>query len=76
MVLLTIDEAAVRLGTSPRFIRRLVAERRIAYTKVGKFVRLASSDLDGFVAAGRVEADTGRQGARPDGRIGGKATSR
>ena len=75
MVLLTIEEAAVLLGTSPRFIRRLVAERRIAYTKVGKFVRIASADLDGFVAAGRVEADTGGQGARPDGPIGRKATS-
>ncbi len=58
MVLLTIDEAAVRLGTSPRFIRRLVAERRIAYTKVGKFVRIASTDLDSFITAGRVESNS------------------
>ncbi len=59
MVLLTIDEAAVRLGTSPRFIRRLVAERRIPYTKLGKYVRITSTDLDDFVAAGRVEANSG-----------------
>lgn len=55
MTLLTIDQAAERLGTSQRFIRRLVAERRIAYTKVGKFVRIAASDLEEFIAAGRVE---------------------
>lgn len=55
MVLLTIDEAAERLSTTPRFIRRLVAERRIPYSKVGKFVRIASTDLDAFIAAGRVE---------------------
>jgi excisionase family DNA binding protein len=29
--LLTIEQAADRLGTSTRFIRRLIAERRIAY---------------------------------------------
>ncbi len=65
MVLLTIDEAAVRLGTSPRFIRRLVAERRIAYTKIGKFVRIASADLDHLVAAGRVEPHPSRWAVGP-----------
>jgi excisionase family DNA binding protein len=29
--LLTVEEAADRLGTSVRFVRRLIAERRIAY---------------------------------------------
>jgi excisionase family DNA binding protein len=53
--LLTVDEAAERLGTSARFIRRLIAERRIAYTKLGRHVRIAARDLDGFVASGRVE---------------------
>jgi len=37
--LLTVDQAAHALGTSPRFIRRIIAERRIAYVKVGKHVR-------------------------------------
>jgi len=54
MPLLTVDQAAERLGTSPRFIRRLAAERRIAFTKLGKHVRIDSADLDAFVAAGRV----------------------
>jgi excisionase family DNA binding protein len=54
--LLTVDEAAERLGTSTRFIRRLIAERRIAYTKLGRHVRIAGRDLDGFVASGRVES--------------------
>jgi excisionase family DNA binding protein len=53
--LLTVDEAAARLGTSTRFIRRLIAERRIAYTKLGRHVRIAGRDLDAFVASGRVE---------------------
>jgi excisionase family DNA binding protein len=54
MPLLTVDQAAERLGTSPRFIRRLIAERRIAFAKLGKHVRIDSADLDAFVAAGRV----------------------
>ena len=53
--LLTVDEAAERLGTSTRFIRRLIAERRIAYTKLGRHVRIAARDLDAYVASGRVE---------------------
>ena len=54
--LLTVKEAADRLGTAERFIRRLIFERRIPYTKLGRHVRIAASDLDAFIAAGRIEA--------------------
>ncbi len=54
--LLSVEQAAERLGTSERFVRRLVFERRIAYTKLGRHVRIDSDDLDAFVSAGRVEA--------------------
>ena len=54
MPLLTVDQAAERLGTSPRFIRRRIAERRIAFAKLGKHVRIDSADFNAFVAAGRV----------------------
>src|SRR5215203_3958219 len=54
--LLTVEDAAGRLGTSVRFVRRLIAERRIAYVKVGRHVRIAEADLVEFVAARRVEA--------------------
>jgi excisionase family DNA binding protein len=53
--LLTVDQAAERLGTSERFVRRLIFERRIAFVKVGRHVRIASGDLDAFIAAGRVD---------------------
>jgi len=55
MSLLSVEEAAQELGTSPRFVRRLIAERRIAFTKLGRHVRLDTADIDAFVAAGRVE---------------------
>jgi excisionase family DNA binding protein len=54
--LLTVEQAADRLGTSVRFVRRLIAERRIAYTKLGRHVRIAEADLINFVATGRVDA--------------------
>jgi len=50
-----MDAAAAYLSASPRFIRRLVAERRVPYVKVGRLVRLTAEDLDDFIAAGRVE---------------------
>ena len=56
MAMLTVPEVADRLGTSERFVRRLIAERRIPYTKLGKHVRIADVDVDAFIAAGRVEA--------------------
>jgi excisionase family DNA binding protein len=64
--LLTMEEAAERLCTTARHVRRLVFERRIAYVKVGRYVRIAARDLDAFVAAGRVdvgELPTIRRGA-------------
>jgi excisionase family DNA binding protein len=59
--LLTVEEAAERLGTSVRFVRRLIFDRRIAYTKLGRHVRIAACDLDAFIVAGRVEAGTVRR---------------
>ena len=53
--LMTFDEAAERLGTTPRHMRRLVLERRIAYHKLGRYVRFHPDDLAGYVAAHRVE---------------------
>ena len=55
MALLNVNQAADRLGTSVRFVRRLVHERRIAYTKLGQHVRIEETDIDAFIAAGRVE---------------------
>jgi excisionase family DNA binding protein len=51
---LNVKEAAVYLGTTERFIRRLIAERRIAFHKLGTHVRLALGDLDAYAQAGGV----------------------
>jgi excisionase family DNA binding protein len=51
--LLTVDAAAERLMTSVRFVRRLIAERRIEFVKVGRHVRISESALAEFIDAGR-----------------------
>jgi excisionase family DNA binding protein len=56
--LLTLEEAADALGTKLRFTRRLVAERRIRFTRVGRHVRIPESALREFIDAGMVEPVT------------------
>ena len=51
--LLTLDQAAERLGTSVRFVRRLRAERRLAFVKLGKHLRIDAADLEAFIDAHR-----------------------
>ncbi len=53
--LLTVAEAAERLGTSVRFPRRLITERRIAFVRVGRHVRIPESALAAYVEANTVK---------------------
>ena len=53
---LSVAETAEYLNTSERFVRRLIAERRIAFHHVGRYVRFALSDLDLWLRSSRVEA--------------------
>jgi len=56
--LLSVEAVAERLDTTPRFVRRLIAERRIEYHKLGRHVRVSESALADFIAAGVVEPVT------------------
>ena len=53
--LLTYEEVAAMLNTKPRFARRLVAKRRIRFTRVGRHVRIPESAVREFIEAGMVE---------------------
>ena len=53
--LLTVDETAEALNTKPRFVRRLIAERRIRFTHVGRHVRIPESAVRELIQAGMVE---------------------
>jgi excisionase family DNA binding protein len=53
--LLTVSQVAELLGTTERFPRRLIAERRIRFVRVARHVRISESALREFIAAGLVE---------------------
>lgn len=54
--LLDVDGVAERLSVSPRMIRKMIAERRIPYFKVGSLVRFDVQDVDEWLRAScRVE---------------------
>ena len=53
--LLDVNQVADRMCVSPRFVRRLVEERRIPFCKLGKFVRFDPVDIDAWIEARRVE---------------------
>lgn len=53
--LLTVEEAAEIFGTKPRFPRRLIAERRIRFVKLGTHVWIPESAVREFIAAGTIE---------------------
>ena len=52
--LITMADVALRLGTSVRHIRRLVAERRIPIVKVGRFVRFEDHSIEHWIDDHRV----------------------
>jgi excisionase family DNA binding protein len=47
--LLDIDAVAEQLAVTPRHIRRLVAERRIPYLKVARFIRFDPADVESWL---------------------------
>jgi excisionase family DNA binding protein len=59
--LLNLPEAADRLGTTTRFPRRLIAERRIRFVRLGRHVRIPESAIEEFVEAGTVRPITGAE---------------
>jgi excisionase family DNA binding protein len=51
--LLTIDQLAERLGVSIRHVRRLIAERRVPYVKVGWLVRFDPAEIAAWLDGAR-----------------------
>ncbi|MBQ1157571.1 excisionase family DNA-binding protein [Streptomyces sp. A73] len=52
---LSVDQVAEVLGTTTRFPRRLIAERRITFVKVGRHVRIPESALAAYIEARTVQ---------------------
>ncbi|WP_416981402.1 excisionase family DNA-binding protein [Streptomyces sp. T028] len=60
---LTVAQVAELLGTTERFPRRLIAERRITFVKVGRHVRVPETALSAFIDANTVRPIGHRRGA-------------
>ncbi|MET7536479.1 helix-turn-helix domain-containing protein [Streptomyces sp. NPDC005507] len=60
---LSVTQVAELLGTSVRFPRRLIEERRITYVKVGRHVRIPESAVQEFITVHTVEPVKIRRGA-------------
>ncbi|MFH0521569.1 excisionase family DNA-binding protein [Streptomyces sp. M41] len=58
--LLDVKQVATRLGTGVRFPRRLIEERRIAFVKVGRNVRISERVLNEYIVANTVQPVTVR----------------
>ena len=52
---LSVDQVAELLGTTVRFPRRLIEERRITYVKVGRHVRIPESAIREYIEANTVQ---------------------
>ncbi|MFE4259598.1 excisionase family DNA-binding protein [Streptomyces sp. NPDC056883] len=59
---LSVVQVAELLGTTVRFPRRLIEERRITYVKVGRHVRIPESAVREYLAANTVEPRRRRLG--------------
>jgi excisionase family DNA binding protein len=62
--LLSVKQAAELLGTTVRFPRRLVAERRVRFVPVGRHVRIPLSALEDHTRHGTVEPVVARTMSR------------
>lgn len=54
--LMSIADVAERLGVGERMVRRLVLERKLAVTRIGRLIRFDPTDVEAFVAASRSPA--------------------
>lgn len=71
--LLAINELAIQLGTSVRHLRRLVAERRIPFVKLGGKLRFDSAEVAGWIDRGRVNCEGPRPLHQPGGSTDGRS---
>ncbi len=58
--LVTVEETARRLGLKESTIRAWIARRRLSYTKLGRAIRIPSSEIERLINAGFVPSLTER----------------
>ena len=66
--MVTTEEAAEYLGTTPRHVRRLVSDHQLSRYKVGGRNRFADVDLDAWLDARPVEGRDATSGSSSTGK--------
>ncbi len=51
--LIDLPAVAARLGVNQRYVRRLVADKRIPVVKLGRLLRFDPADVDELIAGAR-----------------------
>lgn len=54
--LIDVPTLAAQLCVTPRFVRRLIAEDRVPFLKIGKFIRFDPAEIERWVDEQRVSA--------------------
>jgi excisionase family DNA binding protein len=62
--LIGVEDLAAWLGVDVVFVRRLVAERRIPFLKIGKYVRFDPDEVAEWINRQRVDASQQRSSRR------------
>jgi excisionase family DNA binding protein len=59
--MISVEQLADELGVTVRYVRRIIAERRISYVKVGHLIRFPRAEVERWIEANRVYALRGRR---------------
>lgn len=51
----TVDDLARQLGVTVRYVRRLIAERRVPFIKCGHYIRFDPVQIEEWIQQSRVE---------------------
>jgi excisionase family DNA binding protein len=54
--MMTVTDVAELLQVPERYVYRIVQERRITYSRIGKYLRFRRADVDAYLTAARREA--------------------
>jgi excisionase family DNA binding protein len=63
--LIDVPALAKRLGVTQRFIRRLTAEDRVPFLKIGKFIRFDPQEIDRWIDEARCPAISSKHSMNP-----------
>lgn len=63
--LMDIQQLADRLGVGVRYVRRLVAERRVPYIKLGHLLRFDPTDINAWIERAKVDETPPRAQTAP-----------